>query len=92
MWDFPGSPEVRFYAPNAGGPGSIPSQGARFYTLQPELACHSEDQRSCVPQLRPGTAKSINQLIFIKKATVNKVWTLVIIRITGSLIVAKVQY
>ena len=39
---------LRFCAPNAGGLGLIPGQGTRFHMLQ---------LRSCVPQLRPGTAK-----------------------------------
>ena len=44
-WDFPGGPVVK--NPNAGGLGSIPSQGTR--PLKPQ-------QRSCMPQLRPSTA------------------------------------
>ena len=39
---------VRLCATNAGGPGSIPGQGTRSRTWQ---------QRSRVPQLRPGAAK-----------------------------------
>ena len=51
-------------APNAGAPGPIPGGGTRFRMLQLRvLACGSEDfhkpraERSCMPQLRPGTAQ-----------------------------------
>ena len=49
---------------NAGGPGSVPGQGSHIPQLRvrvPQLkknpACHGEDPRSCVLQLRPGAAK-----------------------------------
>ena len=49
---------------NAGGPGSVPGQGSQIPQLRvrmPQLkknpACHGEDPRSCVLQLRPGAAK-----------------------------------
>ena len=32
--DFPGGPELRLWAPSAGGPGSIPGQGVRSHMLQ----------------------------------------------------------
>ena len=39
---------LKFCAPNAGGSGLSPYQGARSHMLQ---------LRVCIPQLRPGTAK-----------------------------------
>ena len=49
--------------------GSIPGQGTRHMLrlracmLQlKDPACHDEDRRSCVPQLRHGAAKWINKL------------------------------
>ena len=54
---------LRFCAPNAGGLGLIPGQGTRFHMLQ---------LRSCVPQLRPGTAKK-NIYIYIYVYTVTLV-------------------
>ena len=50
---------LRFCAPNAGGLGLIPGQGTRFHMLQ---------LRSCVPQLRPGTAKK-KKYIYIYTVT-----------------------
>ena len=48
---------LRLYAPNAGGPGSIPGQGTRSNMPQlKEPAHHNQDQGSHVPELRPGTA------------------------------------
>ena len=32
--DFPGGPGLRFRAPNAGDPGTIPGQGTRSHMLQ----------------------------------------------------------
>ena len=32
--DFPGGPVAKTYAPNTGGPGSIPGQGTRFHMAQ----------------------------------------------------------
>ena len=44
---------LRLWVPNAGGPGSIPAQGAIPHTPQRKI----EDRRSCMPDLRPGAAK-----------------------------------
>ena len=55
---------LRFCSPNAGGLGLIPGQGTRFHMLQ---------LRSCVPQLRPGTAKKKKKIyiyIYIHTYTV----------------------
>ena len=41
---------LKRHAPSAGGPGLIPGQGTRS-------TCSNKDQRSCMPQLRPGAAK-----------------------------------
>ena len=49
----------------AGGLGASPGQGTRSHMRQLKILraatkdpmCHSDDQRSRVPQLRPGTAK-----------------------------------
>ena len=67
MGDLPGGPLAKVqWLPNAGGSGSIPGQGSGSHMLQlrvrmPQLnedpACHSEDQRARVPQLRTGSAK-----------------------------------
>ena len=46
---------LRFSSPNAGGQGSIPSQGTRSHMPQPR--CHMPYQRSHVPQLRLVAAK-----------------------------------
>ena len=45
--DFPGGPVVRLQAPNAGGPGSIPGQGAESHT--PQLSSHdtTKDPTCC---------------------------------------------
>ena len=49
---------LRLHIPNAGGLGSIPGQGTRSHEPQLEdPSCLSEDQRSFVGQLRPGTAQ-----------------------------------
>ena len=56
---------LRLGAPRARGPGSTLGQGTRPDMLKPRVpmprlkdpACRSEDQRSRVQQLRPGTAK-----------------------------------
>ena len=58
--------QLRLCAPNAGDPGSIPGQGTRSH--MPQLRVHKQqlkipcaatnkDQRSCILQQRPGTAK-----------------------------------
>ena len=39
--DFPGGPEAKTHPLNAGGPGLIPSLGARFHMLQPKIL-HSQ--------------------------------------------------
>ena len=44
--DLPGGQWLRLLGLIAGGQGSIPGQGTRSHVLQ---------QRSCVPQVRPGT-------------------------------------
>ena len=44
---------LRLSIPNAEGLGSIPGQGTRSCMPRREIP----QQRSCVPQLRPGTAK-----------------------------------
>ena len=46
---------LRLHAPNAGGPGSIPGQGTRSH--MPQRRSRTRQQRSHVPQLRPGAAK-----------------------------------
>ena len=59
---------LRLHVPNAGDLGSIPGQGTRSHTLQLEdPTYHNQDQRSCMPQLRPGTVKYINRLKERKK-------------------------
>ena len=55
----------RLCAPNAGGPGSSPGQGARSHKLKLRVCmlqlkiptCHNKDQRSRVLQLRLDAAK-----------------------------------
>ena len=39
---------LRFYAPSAGGPGSIPGQGTRSHKPH-----RNKDRKSCMLQLRP---------------------------------------
>ena len=59
-----------FCAPNAGGPGSIHVQGTRSRMLllrvcmpqQKDSVYWNKKWRSCLPQLRPSTATSINIL------------------------------
>ena len=56
---------LRLHTPSAGGLGSIPGQGTRSPMLQlrvriPQLkdpSCWNTNQRSCMPQLRSGSAK-----------------------------------
>ena len=60
---------LTLHTPSAGGPGSIPGQGTIYQMLQlrvrmlqlkiPHAATKilNQQRRSCVPQLRPGTAK-----------------------------------
>ena len=55
---------LRLLIPNAGELGSIPGQGTRSHMLQlsfhastKDPACHNEDLRSHVPQLRAGATK-----------------------------------
>ena len=57
--------------------GSIPGQGTRSHLLQ--LRVH-------MPQLRPGTAKLINQLIILKKA-LSDFWLVEVICILYSIYV-----
>ena len=52
---------LRPHASSAGGPGLIPGQGIRSHMLQ------TKKKKSCMLQLRPGTAKEIN--ILKKKIT-----------------------
>ena len=47
---------LRLCAPNAGGLGSIPGQGSRFYVLQLKIP-HATTKKFCMPQLRPSIAK-----------------------------------
>ena len=66
----PGVQELRLHTPSAGGPGLIPGQGARSHMLQlrvhmpqPENNNNNNNNQilcACVPQLRPGAAKSVN--------------------------------
>ena len=56
------------HAPNAGDPGSIPSQGTRYRTFQRKIlhvttknpACHTKTEDTKWPQLKPGTAKVVS--------------------------------
>ena len=51
---------LRLYAPNEVGLGLIPDYGTRPHRPQlKDPSCLSEDGRSQVLQLRPGTAKEI---------------------------------
>ena len=55
---------LRLHAPSVGGPGSILGQGTRSHVPQLKImptATKMQDGRSCVPQLRPGTAKEVNK-------------------------------
>ena len=65
VWDFPGGPWLRLRTPSAGGLGSVPGQGTRSPMLQLRVWMHqlkdpsyqNTNQRSCMPQLRSGSAK-----------------------------------
>ena len=62
-WDFPGGPVTKLCAPNAGGPGLIPSLATRSHILQ---------LRVCMSQLKiPSAAikirySQINKLVLRK--------------------------
>ena len=66
---------IRLHAPNTGDPGSIPGQGTRpcklplksLHAATSESACHSEDRRPHVLQLRPSTAKYTDKNKYFKK-------------------------
>ena len=56
---------LRLHAPSAGGLGNIHGQGTGVHMPQLSvrlaqrkiLTGHNKDQKSCVPQVRPGAAK-----------------------------------
>ena len=49
------------HAPNAGDPGSIPSQGTRYHTSQLKiLHATTKTEDTKWPQLKPGTAKVVS--------------------------------
>ena len=56
---------LRLCSSNTGAPDSIPAQETR-------PACHSEDQKPCMPQLRLGATKQINKSF--KKKSPYKLW------------------
>ena len=55
--DVPGDPVAKTLCSLGRGPSSIPRWGTRSCMLQ--LSSHAATKRSCVPQLRPSTAKYI---------------------------------
>ena len=62
--DFPGGPVVKNPPSNVGDMGSIPGQGAKIPHAMGQLSPHATtrepvccNERSCMPQLRPDTAK-----------------------------------
>ena len=73
---------LRFHARNAGGSGLIPGQETVSHVLNlrvhmsqlRDLACHNENRRSRVPQLRPGVAKKKKK----KKKIKGKAWVLLL--------------
>ena len=56
----------RLLVPNAGGLGLTHCRGSRPHMLQLRI-CMSQLKRSCVPQLRPCTAKKIKNFFLIRK-------------------------
>ena len=68
--DFPGGPVAKTLRSQCRGPGSDPWSGKLIpYAAIKEFACHNyrptscnEDQRFCMPQVRPGAAKQTHIL------------------------------
>ena len=55
--DSPGGPMGKTLNSQCRGLGSLPGEGTRSHMPQLRVLCHNKDQRSCVPQLKPGAAK-----------------------------------
>ena len=68
-WDFPGGPVVKNPPSNAGDAGSIPGRETRIPHAAGLLNLHAttrekpvrHNERSCMPRLRPDTAKNKNK-------------------------------
>ena len=57
-WDFPGGPVAKTLGFQCRGPRFYPWSGKETpHASTKDLTCHSEDQRSCMLQLRTDTAK-----------------------------------